>query len=51
MVVDVYVKWGKDEAFNRYHVTEDDIYKLTQILNMAYWNNIIEDFYIHEIEK
>lgn len=52
MVVDVYVKWSKDEvAFNRYHVTEVDIYKLAQILHIAHENNIIEDFFIHEIEE
>lgn len=52
MIVDVYVKWSKDEAFfNRYHMTEVDIYKLAQILDMAHEINIVEDFYIHEIEE
>lgn len=52
MIVDVYVKWSKDEAFNRYYVTEEeDIYKLAQILDMAHENNIVDDFYIHEIEE
>ena len=51
MVVDVYVKWSKDEDFNRYQVTNGNIYKLELILDRAQENNIIEEFYMYGIEE
>ena len=50
MAVDVYVKWSKDGEFNRYHVTNGKIYKLDWILHRAKEINIIEEFYMYEIE-
>ena len=51
MVVDVYVKWSKDEDFNRYHVTKGNIYTWMDFLRRAQRNNIIEEFYMYEIEE
>ena len=51
MVVDVYVKWSKDEDFNRYHVTKGNIYTWMDFLRRAQENNIIEEFYMYEIEE
>ena len=51
MSVDVYVKWSKDGEFNRYHVTKGKIYKLDWILHRAKEINIIEEFYMYEIEE
>ena len=53
MVVDVYLKWSKDEDFKCYHfhVTKENIDKLSWILHRAKEINIIEEFYMYEIEK
>lgn len=51
MAVDVYVKWSKDDDFKRYHVTKGNFYKLDWILHRAKEYNIIEEFYLYEIEE
>lgn len=50
VVVDVYVKWNKNEAFKRYHLNwkKERIYKLYNILYLYRKENIIENFYMYE---
>ena len=50
MVVDVYVKWNKNEAFERYHLNwkKERIDKLYNILYLYRKENIIENFYMYE---
>lgn len=49
MVVDVYVKWNKNEAFERYHLNwkKERIDKLYNILYLYRKENIIENFYMY----
>ena len=50
VAVDVYVKWTKNEAFDRYHLNwkKERIDKLYNILYLYRKENIIENFYMYE---
>ena len=50
VVVDVYVKWNKNEVFERYHLNwkKERIDKLYNILYLYRKENIIENFYMYD---
>lgn len=51
MTVDVYVKWNKNELFDRYRLNwcKERIDSLYAILCLYQKENIIENFYMYEI--
>lgn len=53
LVVDVYVKWNKNEAFERYHLNwkKERIDILYNMLCVYSKEHIIENFYMYELSK
>ena len=51
MVVDVYVKWNKNESFDRFRLNwcKERIDRLYTILHLYQKESIIENFYMYRI--
>ena len=53
MTADVYVKWNKNESFDHYNLNwcKERLDILYDILCLYQKENIIENFYMYEIEE